>query len=70
MQNKMGSDWRFSVRLNPILPHSLYRSRVGAIEEATGGMIPTAEFERLSKIASQGHEKCIEARAHLFKQGC
>ena len=38
-------------------------------EEATAGMIPTAEFERLSKIASQDHEKCIEARAHLFKQG-
>jgi hypothetical protein len=48
----------------------LYSSRVGAIEEDTAGMIPTAEFERLNKIASQDHEKCIEARAHLFKQGC
>src|SRR5215475_4971715 len=26
-------------------------------EEATAGMIPTAEFERLSKIASQDQEK-------------
>ena len=35
--------------------------------EATAGIIPSAEFARLSKIATEAHEKCLEARAKLFK---
>jgi len=45
----------------------LYSNRVGAMEEATAGIIPTAEFVRLSNVASKAHEKCLEARTNLFK---
>ena len=44
-----------------------YSTRVGAMAEATAGIIPSAEFARLSKIATQAHEKCLEARDQFFK---
>jgi len=45
----------------------LYSARVSAMAEATAGIIPSAEFARLSDIASQAHKNCLEARTHLFK---
>ena len=52
----------------------LYSARVGAMSEATAGIIPTAEFSRLSKVASQAHEKCLEAyeqfRKHQAEHDC
>jgi len=45
----------------------LYSIRVGAMSEATTGIIPTDEFVRLSKTASQAHEKCLEVREQFFK---
>jgi len=45
----------------------LYTARVGAMAEANAGIIATAEFVRLSKIATQAHEKCLEARDNFFK---
>jgi len=44
-----------------------YSTRVGAMAEATAGIIPSVEFARLSKIATQAHEQCLEAHAKLFK---
>ena len=52
----------------------LYSTRVGAMSEAITGIIPTAEFSRLSKVANQAHEKCLEAykrfRKHQADHGC
>jgi len=52
----------------------LYSARVGAMSEATIGIIPTAEFSRLSKVAGQAHEKCLEAYElflkHQAEHGC
>ena len=45
----------------------LYSTRVGAMAEATAGIIPTAEFTRLSEIASRAHNECLKARVDLFK---
>ena len=51
-----------------------YSIRVGAMSEATTGIIPTAEFTRLSKVASQAHETCLEAhrrlQKHMAEHGC
>jgi len=46
---------------------NLYSARVAAMAEATAGIIPTDEFFRLSKTASQAHEKCLEVREQFFK---
>ena len=52
----------------------LYSTRVGAMAEATAGIIPSAEFIELSKIATDAHEKCLEAheyfRKHIEEHGC
>ena len=45
----------------------LYSTRVGAMAEATAGIIPTAEFTRLSELASQAHNKCLKTRVDFFK---
>jgi len=52
----------------------LYSIRVGVMSEAAAGFIPTAEFTRLSEVASQAHEKCLQAferfRKHQAEHGC
>ena len=52
----------------------LYSIRVGVMSEAAAGFIPTNEFTLLSEVASQAHQKCIEAferfRKHQAEHGC
>ena len=52
----------------------LYSTRVGAMEEATAGIIPTAEFVRLNKIATEAREKSLDAyerfQKHQAEHGC
>ena len=52
----------------------LYSIRIGVMSEAAAGFIPTNEFTRLSEVASQVHESCLQAferfRKHQAEHGC
>ena len=52
----------------------LYSARVALMAEMAGGLLAQAQFAWLNKIASQAHEKCLEAREsfyrHMAKHGC
>jgi hypothetical protein len=52
----------------------LYSNRVALMADIAAGLLPKREFALLSKIESQAHENCHQARErfykHLEEHGC
>ena len=46
---------------------NLHSSRVTLMADIAAGLLPKGEFALLSKIATQAHEKCVEARERFYK---
>ena len=53
---------------------NLYSNRVALMADIAAGLLPKGEFALLSKIASQAHDECLEARdkfyKHIAEHGC
>jgi hypothetical protein len=53
---------------------NLYSNRVALMADIAAGLLPKGEFALLSKIASEAHERCVEARErfyrHMAEHGC
>jgi hypothetical protein len=53
---------------------NLYSNRVALMADIAAGLLPKGEFALLSKIASQAHDECVEARdkfyKHMAEHGC